>query len=156
MLTGCQLLSFAYFTVHSKFPIINKGPMTHIDVSKLTIIGSDSGSSPGRRQVIIWTNTGILMIEPLGTNFSEILIEIWKRRLENGGLLSRPQCYNCPNTVCRSHRTAKEHKQTQKAWWIVIVYLILSHIPEPIFIKKKPSYRYSESHYKSETVNKPC
>ena len=37
-------------------------------------IGSDNGLSPGRRQAIIWTNVGILLIEPLGTNFSEILI----------------------------------------------------------------------------------
>ena len=37
------------------------------------IIGSDNGLSPGRRQAIIWTNTGILLIRPLGTNFSEIL-----------------------------------------------------------------------------------
>ena len=43
---------------------------------KLTIIGSDNGWSPGRRQTIIWTNTGILLIGPLGTNFSEISIEI--------------------------------------------------------------------------------
>ena len=50
--------------------------MTHICVSNLTIIGSDNALSPGRRQAIIWTNAGILLIEPLGTNFSEILIEI--------------------------------------------------------------------------------
>ena len=48
----------------------------HICVSKLTIIGSDNGLSPRRRQAIIWTNAGILLIGPLGTNFSEILIEI--------------------------------------------------------------------------------
>ena len=50
--------------------------MTHICVSKLTSIGSDNGLSPGRRQAINWTNAGILIIGPLGTNFSEILIEI--------------------------------------------------------------------------------
>ena len=33
-------------------------------------------SDNGRRQAIIWTNAGILSIESLGTNFSEILIEI--------------------------------------------------------------------------------
>ena len=50
--------------------------MTHICVSKLTIIGSDNGLSPDRRQAIIWTNDGILLIGPLGTNFSEILMVI--------------------------------------------------------------------------------
>ena len=52
------------------------GRVTHICVSKLTMIGSDNGMTPGRRQAIIWTNTGILLIGPLGTNVSEILIEI--------------------------------------------------------------------------------
>ena len=52
------------------------GRVTHICVGKLTIIGSDNGLSPGRRQAIIWTNAGILLIRPLGTNFSEILIAI--------------------------------------------------------------------------------
>ena len=49
------------------------GRVTHICVVKLTIIGSDNGLSPGRRQAIIWTNAGILLIGPLGTNFIEIL-----------------------------------------------------------------------------------
>ena len=53
------------------------GRVTHICVSKLTIIVSDNGLSPGRRQAIIWNNAGILLIRPLGTNFSEILIKIY-------------------------------------------------------------------------------
>ena len=52
------------------------GRVMHICIGKLTIIGSDNGLSPERRQAIIWTNAGILLIGPLGTNFSEILIEI--------------------------------------------------------------------------------
>ena len=52
------------------------GRVTHICVSKLSNIGSDNGLSPGRRQAIIWTNAGILLIGPFGTNFSEILTEI--------------------------------------------------------------------------------
>ena len=50
--------------------------VTHICVGEQTIIGSDNGLSPVRRQAIIWTNDGILLIGPLGTNFSEILIGI--------------------------------------------------------------------------------
>ena len=53
------------------------GRMTHICVGKLTIIASDNGLSPGRRQAIIWTNAGISLIGPLRTNFSEILIEMY-------------------------------------------------------------------------------
>ena len=52
------------------------GRVTHIRVSKLIIIGSDNGLSPDQRQAIIWTNAGILLIGPFGTNFSEIFIEI--------------------------------------------------------------------------------
>ena len=52
------------------------GQVTHICVNKLSIIGSDNGLSPGQRQAIIWTNDGISLIGALGTNFSEILIEI--------------------------------------------------------------------------------
>ena len=52
------------------------GRVTPICVSKLAIISSDNGLSPGRRHAIIWTNVGILLIRPLGTNFSEILIGI--------------------------------------------------------------------------------
>ena len=65
---------------------------THMRVHNLTINGSDNGLAP--------TNAGILLIGPLGTHFSEILIKIhtfsfkiiWKYRLENIGILSRPQC----------------------------------------------------------------
>ena len=52
------------------------GRVTHICVSELTIIGSDNGLSPGRRQAIICNNAGLLLIEPLGTNFSDISIGI--------------------------------------------------------------------------------
>ena len=52
------------------------GRVTHICVSKQTIIGSDNGLSPGRRQAIILTNAWILLIGPLGTKFNEISIKI--------------------------------------------------------------------------------
>ena len=53
------------------------GRVMHICISKLTIIVSDGGLSPGRRQTIIWTNAVLLPTGPLGTNFSEILNEIY-------------------------------------------------------------------------------
>ena len=52
------------------------GQVTHICVSKLTIV-SYNGLSPCRRQAIIWTNAGILLTGPLGTNLRAILIEIY-------------------------------------------------------------------------------
>ena len=57
-------------------PLTHWGRVTHICVIKLAIIGSENGLSPSRRQAIIWTNVGILLIGPWGANFGEILIEI--------------------------------------------------------------------------------
>ena len=48
----------------------------HICASKLNIIGSDTSLSPSRRPAIIWSNAGILLIGPLGTNSNEISINI--------------------------------------------------------------------------------
>ena len=72
---GMTLPSFSriFFVLHR---LIHWGRVTHICVGKFTIIGSHNGLSPERRQAIIWTNDGILLIRPLGTNFSEILIGI--------------------------------------------------------------------------------
>ena len=48
----------------------------------------------GTDHAIVWSNVGILLTGPVGTNFNEILIYsyiviqrkgIWKCRLENGG-----------------------------------------------------------------------
>ena len=73
------------------------GWVTYICVGKLTIIGSDNGLSPGRRQTIIWTNAGMLLIRPLGTNFNKTLIEIltfsfMKMRLKVSAAKWRPFC----------------------------------------------------------------
>ena len=87
---------FTYFTAHDIY-LTRWGRMTHICVSKLTVIGS-----PDWCQAIIWTNTRILLIWPLGTNFSEILIKIqtfsFKKvhlKMSSGQwwpFLSQPQC----------------------------------------------------------------
>ena len=74
-----------------------RGRVMHICVSNLTIIGSDNGLSSGRRQAIIWTNAGILLIGPLGTNFGAILIEIEtfsfrKMHMNMSSVKRRPFC----------------------------------------------------------------
>ena len=72
------------------------GLVTHICVGEQTNFGSDNGLSPDRRQDIIGTNARIMSTGPVGTNFSEISIEIYifsfkkmhlKSRLENSGHL---------------------------------------------------------------------
>ena len=77
--------------------ITHWGRVTHICVTYLTIITSDIGLSPSRRQAMIWTNAGILLTRPLGTNFSEILIEICafsfkKMDLQMSFVKRRPFC----------------------------------------------------------------
>ena len=57
-------------------PLTHWGHVTHRWVTKLTINDSDNGLSPGRRQAVICTDAGILLIGHLGTTFSEIIIEI--------------------------------------------------------------------------------
>ena len=69
----------------------------YITFGNITIIGSDNGLSPDRRQAIIWTNAGILLIGPLGTDFSENLIEIHtflfkKMHLKTSSGKRRPFC----------------------------------------------------------------
>ena len=74
-------------------------------------MGSDNGLSPGRRQAIISTNAGILLIGHLGTNLSEIVIEITIFSLTNlhmkmssakvAAILSRPQCVKVDNALLR-------------------------------------------------------
>ena len=68
--------SYGVFITYSKSKLTHWGRVTHICVSKVNITGSNNGLLPDRRQAIIWTNAGILLIQNLGTNFSEILSEI--------------------------------------------------------------------------------
>ena len=98
------------------------GRVTHICVRKLTIIATDNGLSPGRRQAIIWTNAGILLIGPLGTNFSEILIEILsfslnKIHLKMSSGKWRPFCLSL-NVLTRAYSlwSIIAHHWTKRNW----------------------------------------
>ena len=100
----------AHIDICSEDALTHWGRATHIFVGKLTIIVSDNGLSPGRRQAIIWTIAGILLIGPLGTNSSEILIGIQTFSFKRMHLkmssakwrpFARPQCVNCSKiTAC--------------------------------------------------------
>ena len=88
---------FKWQHLHFSDSLTHWGRVTHICISNLTIIGSDNGLSPGRRQAIIWTNAGTLLIGPLRTNFSEISIKILpfsfeKMRLKVLSAKLRPFC----------------------------------------------------------------
>ena len=98
--------------------------MTHICVSKLTIIGSDNGLSPGRRQAVIRTNAGILLIGPLGINLSKILIEIYsfsfnKMHWKMSSGKCRPFCLglNVVLTLKRKGRHGDNPGFPLRSWW---------------------------------------
>ena len=57
----------------SVYVLTHWGRETHICVGNLTIIDSDNGLSPGQRQAIIWTNSGLFLIGPLGTYFNAFI-----------------------------------------------------------------------------------
>ena len=85
--------------------------VVHICISKIITIDSDNGLSPDRHQAIIWTNAGILLLGPLGTNVSEIMID-WssyifiqqsgfETRLRNGGhFVQGEEELNCVQSLC--------------------------------------------------------
>ena len=81
-----------------QYCLTHSGRVTHICVIiKLTIIGSDYGIFLLRCQAIIWIKDGILLIGPLGTNFSIILIKIYifsfkKMHLKISSGKWRPSC----------------------------------------------------------------
>ena len=138
----------AYLDYHSL--LTHWGRVTHICVSKLTIIASDNGLSPDRRQTIIWTNAGLLLIEPLVTNFSETLIKILifsfkKMRLKVSSAKRRPFCLNgCVNGCCpvwHDHLVIDKTPYHPKFWVPVPVGMMVYHCLTLL------------SHKKSQTCN---
>ena len=127
--------------------LTNGDRVTHICVSKLTIIGLGNDLSPGRHQAIIRTNAGILLIQILRTYCSEILCEFHifslKTALKNASAKSRQFCLNLTvlttesllsicsintklttvNSISRIRRIL-----TQSNWhwiWLVIIFIII-------------------------------
>ena len=114
---------------------VHWGRVTHICVGKLTILGSDNGLSPGRRQAIIWINAGILLIGPLGTNFSEILIGIQifsfkEMRLKMSSAKWRPFCLGLTEVSLREANTVGIHlsitltdgSPSGNPWLILVIF----------------------------------
>ena len=84
-----QSTNYNQFLLHIHYHLFNS--------LRLSDIGSDNGLLPGWHQAIIGTNAGILLIGPLGTNFSEFLIVIHtfsfkKMRLKVSSAKWRPFC----------------------------------------------------------------
>ena len=79
MASSCYL---DYSSIHNNnieliHDYVNSSPpnAAYMSVTRVNI-GSDNGSSPIRRHAIILTSAGLLSIGPLGTNSSEIIINV--------------------------------------------------------------------------------
>ena len=95
-LSQCWLRSMSPFSI-TRPQCVNSSPPSAPYMRQWTgsvRYGSYNGLAPVRRQAISWTNTDLLSIGPLGTNFSEIRIKIhnfsiikmfWKCHLRYGG-----------------------------------------------------------------------
>ena len=128
----------------------------HICVGKLTTIGSDNGLSPEWHQGIIWTIAGILLIGPLGTNLSEILLGIqtfsfkkciWKCSLQNGVHLSRPQCVKYTDqSVSRCSYRDCNTSWFKNASYINYLYSIFIHCKKICTILEQYMYIYESLH----------
>ena len=121
------------------------GRVTHICVGKSTIIGSDNGLSPDRRQAIIWTNAGILLIGPLGTYFSEILTGIQtfsfkKMYLKMSSAKWCPFCLGL-NVLMRLWQTCDEEYSEKRTMSVVQSYYNLRKLPRATTnVQKNKSY----------------
>ena len=149
------------------------GRVTHICASKLTTIGSDSGLSPGRRQVIIWTNAGILLIRNTfqwnlrqnsyifsqGNAFENIA---WKM----SAILSLSQCVKLPCVTpprrvsldrqvchhCLPRRLSLWQppagpvcRRTDASVWVLLIAMNV----QIFFYRHAPVYMYCYRHFKS-------
>ena len=94
--------------------LTHPGRETYIYIfSTPTINGLDNGLPPDLLRALVWANARILLIRPLGKNFSEILMEtlsgkcIWKVVWKITVILSRSQCVNY---------LAFPHSQSHACW----------------------------------------
>ena len=100
---------------------------TCICISTLANIGSDNGLSLDRRQAIIWTSGGILLIRTLETNFSEIHTFSFKKMHLEMSAIWQPFCLGLNVLTIEAHKTSpdivshveKWHNINQNNLWVM-------------------------------------
>ena len=137
-------------TITGSFCLTHWGRVTHICVIEISIIGSDNGLSPGRRQAIIWTNAGILLIGPLGTNFSENLIGIqtFSFKKMHSKMLSakwRPFCLGLNVLIWNTHNIFGCDTEGWRQWLIFGIQYFLVQGLNMVEICQYHGYRYPGS-----------
>ena len=105
----------------------------YASVSKLSIIGSGNGLSSRRHKAIIWTNTGILLIWTLGTNFNEILSEFhtFSCKKMYFKMSSAKWRALCPGlNVLTQLISLTSNNVSWEQWWVIIYYFRRSDFKE--------------------------
>ena len=105
------------------------GRVMHICASKLAITDSENGLLPARHQAIIWTNTGMLLIRTLGTNFSEIWSEIYTFSFKKMHLKMSGKCrpsYLGFNVLIHRHGDNHKEQDTTKACAYFMGFMVSS------------------------------
>ena len=132
--TSCfMILQKKSLQSHIINPLTHWGRVTHICVSKFINIHSDNG----RRQAIIWASAGILLIGSLGTNFSEMVIEIYifsfkKMHLKMlsvkvAAILSRGRWVKCWTVLKKYMLCTCIYRQTSNISCTLVGYKIVDH-----------------------------
>ena len=128
------------------------GRATHISVGNLTIIGSDNGLSPDRRQAIIWTNARLLSIAPLRIYFNENLIEIQqfslkKTHVKLSSAKWRPSCLglNVLNNVRYELISLTLETSIASIFFQFIRFFVFFSIPS-VCLLKVPLYIHDRCH----------
>ena len=128
-------------------------------VGNLTMFGSDNGLSPGRRQAIIWTNAGTLLIGPLGKkrqwNFyrnSSILFQetVFESVVcELVAILTRHQCVNQYD----ENRLALHPFAGNRAWLIVVIVEWKPRLSWLSVLLVQPNIYQQQQKYAHDMVN---
>ena len=128
------------------YELTHWGRVTHICVSKLTIIGSNNSLSPDQRQAIIWTNAGLLSIGPLWTYFSENLIKMQQFSLTKMHLKMSSAKW-CPSCLGLNVLTFQFHHVYRIPIGGVQGYHLLPWLILPRSIILEISYKLTRSHW---------
>ena len=127
------------FLTNDKWTVTHWGRVTYISVSKLTIIGSDNGLSPGRRQANIGTNARKIVNSNLRNQLqwnlkrnSRIFIQenaFEKVVCEITPILSRPRYINSSWPSATYTRRDFHYLFPQRPRYVALILVLISPVP---------------------------
>ena len=104
--------------IHSQV-LTHCGPVRHICISKLTIIGPDNGLLPSQHQVIIRPNARMLITWTIGRDFSKIISKIHLFEFRKIDLkMSSAQWQQCCVSRSVLNRQWQQWQDNESVQWI--------------------------------------